>query len=138
MVRRSSADFCWAGTPLNKKSREVAATIQPNDSRDAPSKKQSPDMPDKASVETRPNWMSRLKQVLVPTAILLMAAGIVFLIVGNWNTWASDRGAQQTDDAYVRADVTPLSTKVAGLVATVHVSDYQAVKSGQLLVELRD
>jgi membrane fusion protein (multidrug efflux system) len=38
----------------------------------------------------------------------------------------------------VRADVTPLSTKVAGLVATVKVSDYQAVKSGQLLVELRD
>jgi membrane fusion protein (multidrug efflux system) len=95
-------------------------------------------MPDKDSVETRPNWMSRLKQVLVPTAILLMAAGIVFLIAGNWNTWASERGAQQTDDAYVRADVTPLSTKVAGLVATVHVSDYQAVKSGQLLVELRD
>jgi membrane fusion protein (multidrug efflux system) len=67
-----------------------------------------------------------------------MAAGIVFLIAGNWNTWASDRGAQETDDAYVRADLTPLSTKVAGLVATVAVSDYQPVKSGDLLVQLRD
>jgi membrane fusion protein (multidrug efflux system) len=38
----------------------------------------------------------------------------------------------------LRADLTPLSTKVAGLVATVAVSDYQAVKSGDMLVQLRD
>ena len=45
---------------------------------------------------------------------------------------------QKTDDAYVRADVTPLSTKVAGLVAKVAVSDYQTVKAGDLLVQLQD
>jgi membrane fusion protein (multidrug efflux system) len=84
------------------------------------------------------NWKSRLKQLPVPVAILLMAAGVAFLIAGNWTTWASSRVAQETDDAYVRADVTPLSTKVAGLVATVQVSDYQPVKSGQLLVQLQD
>jgi membrane fusion protein, multidrug efflux system len=84
------------------------------------------------------NWKSRLKQLPVPAAILLLAAGVVFLIAGNWTTWASSRVAQETDDAYVRADVTPLSTKVAGLVATVHVSDYQPVKSGRLLVQLQD
>jgi membrane fusion protein (multidrug efflux system) len=67
-----------------------------------------------------------------------MAAGIVFLIAGNWNTWASERESQETDDAYLRADLTPLSTKVAGLVATVAVSDYQTVKAGDLLVQLRD
>ena len=83
-------------------------------------------------------WKSRLKQLSVPAAILLMAACVVFLIAGNWTTWASSRAAQETDDAYVRADVTPLSTKVAGLVATVQVSDYQPVKSGQLLVQLQD
>jgi membrane fusion protein (multidrug efflux system) len=95
-------------------------------------------MPDKDSIEQRPTWLNRLKQLLVPVTILLMAVGIVFLIAGNWNTWASERASQETDDAYVQADLTPLSTKVAGLVATVQVSDYQAVKSGQLLVELRD
>jgi membrane fusion protein (multidrug efflux system) len=67
-----------------------------------------------------------------------MAVGILFLIAGNWNTWASERPSQETDDAYLRADLTPLSTKVAGLVATVNVSDYQPVKSGDLLVQLRD
>ncbi len=96
-------------------------------------------MPDSTdSVKKRPNWAQRLKQSLVPGMVLLMAAAIVFLIVGNWNTWASERAAQETDDAYLRADLTPLSTKVAGLVAKVAVSDYQTVKSGDLLVQLRD
>src|SRR6516164_10459610 len=81
---------------------------------------------------------SKLKPWLVPGLILLMAVGILLTITGSWNTWASERREQKTDDAYVRADLTPLSTKVAGLVATVAVSDYQAVKAGDLLVQLRD
>ncbi len=87
---------------------------------------------------SQPSLAQRLKQWLVPGLILLMAVGILFLITGNWNTWASERPSQETDDAYLRADLTPLSTKVAGLVATVNVSDYQPVKSGDLLVQLRD
>src|SRR6202142_2869911 len=96
-------------------------------------------MPDSTdSVQKHPILVQRLKQLVVPVAILLMALGIVFLIAGNWNTWASERASQETDDAYTRADLTPLSTKVAGLVATVAVSDYQPVKSGDLLVQLQD
>ena len=97
-------------------------------------------MPDSQSdsVKKSPGWAQRLKQFLIPTVILLMAAGIVLLIAGNWNTWASERASQETDDANVRADLTPLSTKVAGLVASVAVSDYQPVKAGELLVQLRD
>jgi membrane fusion protein, multidrug efflux system len=96
-------------------------------------------MPDtKAAAPQRPSWLQRLKHWLVPGIILLMAAGLVFLIAGHWNTWVSERPVQETDDAYVRADLTPLSTKVAGLVAEVCVSDYQPVKAGDLLVELRD
>src|SRR3984957_19395807 len=81
---------------------------------------------------------SPLKRWLVPAIILLLAAGIVVLITTNWNGWSAGRAVQETDDAYLHADLTPLSTKVAGLVATVAVSDYQAVKAGDLLVELRD
>jgi membrane fusion protein (multidrug efflux system) len=84
------------------------------------------------------SFVQGLRKLIVPGMILAMAAGIVFLIAGNWNTWASEGASQQTDDAYLRADLTPLSTKVAGLVATVAVSDYQAVKAGDLLVQLRD
>ena len=80
----------------------------------------------------------RLKQWIVPALIFTMAVAIVVVIAGNWNAWASEKTAQETDDAYTRADLTPLSTKVAGLVATVAVSDYQSVKTGDLLVQLRD
>ena len=97
-------------------------------------------MPD--SKETPPpqaqSFASRLKQWLVPAIILVLAVGIVILITTNWNSWSAGRAIQETDDAYLHADLTPLSTKVAGLVAKVAVSDYQAVKAGDLLVELRD
>jgi membrane fusion protein (multidrug efflux system) len=86
-------------------------------------------MPD--SKETPPQASSlgsRLKQWVVPAIILLLAVGVVLLITTNWNAWASGRTVQETDDAYLHADLTPLSTKVAGLVATVAVSDYQAVR----------
>ena len=95
-------------------------------------------MPDTTTAQNRPGAFTRFKQWLVPALILLMAIGIVFLIAGNWNAWASEKAAQETDDAYTRADLTPLSTKVAGLVGTVAVADYQSVKAGDLLVQLRD
>jgi membrane fusion protein (multidrug efflux system) len=97
-------------------------------------------MPDSGDTQksAAPTWRQRLTRFVVPVLILLMAVGILFLIAGNWNSWASERPSQQTDDAYVRADLTPLSTKVAGLVAAVAVADYQPVKAGDLLVQLRD
>src|SRR5262245_66077863 len=93
-----------------------------------------PDATASVTKSTGATW----KRWLVPATILLMAAGILTLITGNWNRWVGDRTWQTTDDAYVQADLTPLSTKVSGLVKTVPVSDYQPVKRGDLLVELRD
>jgi membrane fusion protein, multidrug efflux system len=89
-------------------------------------------------VEQRASVGQRLKQWIVPMLILAMALVIVVAIAGNWNAWASEKATQETDDAYTRADLTPLSTKVAGLVAKVTVSDYQSVKTGDLVVQLRD
>src|SRR5262245_53420266 len=80
----------------------------------------------------------KIRGRLVAVAILCLALGLIFLLSSNWTTWAGEGEQQTTDDAYVRADVTPLSTKAAGIVASVEVSDYQAVKAGDLLVRLRD
>jgi multidrug resistance efflux pump len=82
--------------------------------------------------------LGNAKRWSVPGLVLLMAAAILFMITVNWNSWASERVEQETDDAYTHADLTPLSTKVAGLVAAVPVSDYQTVKKGDPLVQLRD
>jgi len=84
------------------------------------------------------NWSKRVRSWLIPVTIAVMAIGLIVLLMGNWTTWNGDLAAQTTDDAYVRADLTPLSTKVAGLVASVGVGDYQAVKTGDLLVLLHD
>jgi membrane fusion protein (multidrug efflux system) len=75
---------------------------------------------------------------LTPVVVLLLAAAVVVTVTRDWNAWEGGRIEQVTDDAYVRGDLTPLSTKVAGIVRDVKVSDYQKVRAGDLLVELED
>jgi membrane fusion protein (multidrug efflux system) len=70
--------------------------------------------------------------------VLLLAAAVVITLTRDWNAWEGGKTEQVTDDAYVRGDLTPLSTKVAGIVRDVKVSDYQHVRAGDLLVELQD
>jgi membrane fusion protein, multidrug efflux system len=89
-----------------------------------------------ATPQPKPHW-PWLKYV-TPFVVLLLAAIVVVTITRDWNAWEGGRVEQVTDDAFVRGDLTPLSTKVAGIVREVRVSDYQRVRSGDLLVELQD
>jgi membrane fusion protein, multidrug efflux system len=73
-----------------------------------------------------------------PILVLLLAAVVVISLTRNWNAWEGGNVEQVTDDAFVRGDLTPLSTKVAGIVRNVKVSDFQRVRSGDLLVKLED
>jgi membrane fusion protein, multidrug efflux system len=73
-----------------------------------------------------------------PVLVLALAAAVAITITRNWNGWEGGHRDQATDDATVRGDLTPLSTKVAGIVRAVRVSDYQAVHRGDTLVELED
>jgi len=75
---------------------------------------------------------------VVPALIVLLAIVIFATITWDWNAWEGGRVEQVTDDAYVRGDLTPLSTKVAGIVRDVKVSDYQQVHKGDLIVDLDD
>jgi len=73
-----------------------------------------------------------------PLIVILLAVAVLVTITRNWNAWEGGHVEQTTNDAYVRGDLTPLSTKVAGLVREVKVNDYQAVHKGDLLVQLDD
>src|SRR5262245_24172913 len=73
-----------------------------------------------------------------PLLVVLMALAIALTMTRNWNAWEGGRVDQVTNDAFVRRDVTPLGTKVAGLVREVKVSDYQQVAKGDELVRLED
>ncbi|HXN99014.1 MAG TPA: HlyD family secretion protein [Candidatus Acidoferrales bacterium] len=90
--------------------------------------------PEQSHEQPKAKW----RKFVVPTMIVLLAIVILATITWNWNAWEGGRLEQVTDDAYVRGDLTPLSTKVAGIVRDVKVSDYQQVRKGELIVELDD
>jgi membrane fusion protein (multidrug efflux system) len=78
------------------------------------------------------------KSWIFPLIVLIAAAGLLFGIAGHLTSWQGSRPNQETDDAYLKADMTPLSTRVSGTVRKVNVGDYQNVKAGQTLIELDD
>jgi len=88
--------------------------------------------------EAVPPRGARWKKYVVPIFVVLLALAVLITITRNWNAWEGGKVEQVTDDAYVRGDLTPLSTKVAGIVRAVDVADYQQVHKGDLLVELQD
>ena len=99
-----------------------------------PSPATAPKVVDHASSGFRLAW----QKYGTPLIVTLLAIAIVVTITRNWNGWEGSRVEQVTNDAYVRGDLTPLSTKVPGLVRDVKVNDYQQVHKGDLLVQLDD
>jgi membrane fusion protein (multidrug efflux system) len=85
-----------------------------------------------------PHQGARWRSYVTPILVVLLALAVLIAITRNWNAWEGGKVEQVTDDAYVRGDLTPLSTKVAGIVRAVGVADYQQVHKGDLLVELED
>ncbi|MDX0760958.1 HlyD family efflux transporter periplasmic adaptor subunit [Sinorhizobium medicae] len=68
------------------------------------------------------------------TALLVFGVGAYF---GRaW--WQEFRMHERTDNAYVRADITAISPKVAGYVSTVLVDDNQVVEAGAILLRIDD
>ena len=76
--------------------------------------------------------------IIIPVVTLVAAGALFFTIDGCWNSWQGGHAEQRTDDAYLRADLTPLSTRVSGTVRKLEVGDYEPVQPGQLLVQLDD
>jgi membrane fusion protein (multidrug efflux system) len=76
------------------------------------------------------------RRLAIPLACVIVAAAFVVLATVRWDEWVSSARIQTTNDAYVRADLAQLSSRVAGQVMIVAVRDYQRVKAGELLVEI--
>ncbi len=93
---------------------------------------EGPKMVEPAPSRIKPAW----QKYGTPLIVLLLAIAIIVTITRNWNGWEGAHVEQVTNDAYVRGDLTPLSTKVPGLVREVRVNDYQTVHKGDILVQL--
>jgi membrane fusion protein (multidrug efflux system) len=70
-------------------------------------------------------------------AVVAIAAGLGLAAYG-WHWWSDGRFLENTDDAYVGGDITVISAKVPGYIASAAVSDNQVVHAGDLLVKLDD
>ncbi len=78
------------------------------------------------------------RAVIIPLLIIGVATALLFTIKGCWSSWNGGSAVQRTDDAYIRADLTPLSTRISGTVRRIDVDDFEPVTPGQVLVELND
>jgi membrane fusion protein (multidrug efflux system) len=76
--------------------------------------------------------MKRLFPYLI--LLLLLAATSGF----GWYWWHTGRYIETTDNAYIRGEITPISTKVAGYVEKILVSDNQVVAADEVLVRIQD
>ncbi|MCS3445045.1 MULTISPECIES: HlyD family secretion protein [Bradyrhizobium] len=72
----------------------------------------------------------------IPLFAVLIALVFVAVATSRWDAWVGSATIQTTNDAYVRAELTQLSSRVSGEVLTVAVSDFQRVKAGDLLVQI--
>lgn len=85
-------------------------------------------------IPLKPMW----QKYGTPLIVVALALAVIATITRNWNSWEGAHAEQNTNDAYVRGDLTPLSTKVSGIVREVKVNDYQFVHKGDILVQLDD
>lgn len=67
---------------------------------------------------------------------MLLAAIIVILL--NFNKYENGKRIQETDNAYTRLDRIVLEPKVSGYVREVGFTDFQRIRSGDVLVRLDD
>jgi membrane fusion protein (multidrug efflux system) len=66
----------------------------------------------------------------------LLIGVAVLLVVGVLGSWLYFAGKESTDDAQIDGHISPISARVGGTVIAVNVKDNQAVKAGQVLVQI--
>lgn len=79
---------------------------------------------------------SAARRLALPIVAVVVAALFVIVAGLRWDIWVGNRTVQSTDDAYIRAQTTRLSSRVAGEVKAIAVTDFQPVKAGDLLLQI--
>lgn len=74
------------------------------------------------------------KQKKIAAAVL--SASLLACGIGTY--WATHWNLEETNDAYVDADISPVIAKSEGYVSVIHVTDNQQVHAGDLLAEIDD
>lgn len=72
----------------------------------------------------------------IPLFAVIVALAFVALATLRFDEWVGNAVVQTTNDAYVRAELTRLASRVSGEVLTVGGTDFQRVKAGDLLIQI--
>ncbi|WP_084082071.1 HlyD family secretion protein [Roseibium suaedae] len=94
------------------------------------------DAPQTKSVAAEPAKPKSGKGKKILTLVLL--AGVCFAGFEGYNWWTHGRFVEETDDAYVTADITTVLSKVSGYVSEIAVSDNEVVRQGDVLLTIED
>ena len=79
---------------------------------------------------------SPVRALAIPLLAVVAALGFALIATTRWDIWTGRAAIQATDDAYVRSEMTRLSSRVAGAVRAVGVQAFQAVHAGDLRLEI--
>jgi membrane fusion protein (multidrug efflux system) len=77
-----------------------------------------------------PKKNSKLRQIYAGIAVLITGLAVA----AYYEVYVAPY--ESTDDAFIEGDVTPIAPQVAGRVVTLFVSDNQAVKAGDVLLQI--
>src|SRR4051794_24378369 len=71
-----------------------------------------------------------------PVKLLILLLVLAGAAIGGYRFWNYLDSYESTDDAQIDGDIYAVTSRIAGTIKAVYVEDNQAVKAGQLLVEL--
>jgi membrane fusion protein (multidrug efflux system) len=115
---------------------QIGPAPPPGQTGPPPSSPAAPAAADAPTPQPASGSRSTFGRLAIPLFAVLAAFGFVALATLRWDEWVGSAVIQTTDDAYIKADTTRLSSRVAGAVLTVAVQDFQRVKAGDLLVQI--
>lgn len=72
-----------------------------------------------------------------PLRVFFLLVSLLAIVISMY-WWFYGRHIETTDNAYVQADITQISSQLSARIHQVHIEDNQFVEKGTLLIELED
>ncbi|MBA4489274.1 HlyD family secretion protein [Paracoccus sp. S1E-3] len=73
---------------------------------------------------------------LARASVIVAGIGLAVVVPLGWGSWVAGLTNQTTNNAMLHADTTPISAEIEGRITRLSVADYQAVKAGDLLMQI--
>ncbi len=81
-------------------------------------------------------WQLEEHSLLVKVILAAIVLLGIFIILSTWRLLPFRLGAEETNNAYVKANTTVISPQAAGYVTEILVEDFDEVKAGQVLLKI--